>query len=282
MARLTIEQLRLRKARGEKLVLLTAYDYPFAHLLDEGAIDGILVGDSLAMVALGRDETSSVTMEEMLHHVKAVRRGVLRTWLIGDMPAAALDVAVEQTLEQAKRFCEAGCEAVKVEWRAGMDKTTAAIVKAGIAVMGHVGLTPQTAKQEGGFRLRGKDSEAAIRIIEQAESLEQAGCCAIVVECVPDEVAKILSNRLTIPTIGIGSGPNCDGQILVTQDLLGLYERIKPRFAKRYAQMASITRKAIADYATEVRGGLFPAPEHTQPMPSEELAKLQQKLAQKS
>ena len=269
--RVTIDDLQQRKHRGEKITMLTAYDYPMAKLLDAAGVDAILVGDSLSMVVLGYDSTTPVTMDEMVHHAKAARRGVDRALLIGDLPAMALQGSASDTVRHATRFVrEANCDAVKVEWKEGMDHAAHAMVESGIAVMGHVGLTPQTAAAEGGFGLRGKDAASAARIVSQAEALEQAGCFGMVLECVPDVVAQTITQRLRIPTIGIGSGPSCDGQVVVTYDLLGLFDRFHPSFVKQYANLGAAINQAAGDYIRDVKTGMFPAREHTKTMAASE------------
>ncbi len=278
-SRVTIPDLSRMKQHRQKITMLTAYDYPMGMFLDQAGVDLVLVGDSVGMVVLGYETTTPVTMEEMLHHAKAVRRGVKRALLIGDMPFMSFHVSLNETVKNAGRFIqEAGCEAVKVEWKPGIEDVTKAIVDAGIPVMGHVGLTPQTAQAEGGFKVRGRDADSALRIITQAVALQEVGCFAIVLECVPDVVAQAITERLTIPTIGIGAGPHCDGQVLVTYDLVGLFERFKPKFVKPYADVASVIRQAAAAYIQDVRAGAFPGPEQTFSMSPEELAKLQQEL----
>ena len=287
--KVTIAELQQRKAKGGlpaapndaaqagKITMLTAYDYPIAKLVDESGVDIVLVGDSLGMVVLGYETTAAVTMDEMIHHAKAARRGVTRALFVGDMPFLSFRSSVADAVRNAARFTqEAGCEAVKVEWKQGIEDVVKAIVDAGIPVMGHVGLTPQTAATEGGFGMRGKDAESAMRIITQAVALEEAGSFAMVLECIPDLVAQEITHRLKIPTIGIGSGPFCDGQVLVTYDLLGLFERFTPRFVKRYANVASTIRDAAAAYVNEVRSGAFPGREQTMAMRPEEFAKLKQ------
>ncbi len=279
MAKVTIADLQRRKAEGGKLAMLTAYDYPMAKLVDEAGVDLVLVGDSLGMVVLGYETTAQVTMEEMLHHAKAARRGVSRALFIGDMPFLSFRGSTDDAVKNAARFVqEAGCDAVKVEWKSGIEDVVKAIVDAGIPVMGHVGLTPQTAAAEGGFGIRGKDAASATRIIGQAMALEEVGCFSMVLECVPDLVAQEITKRLTVPTFGIGSGPSCDGQVLVTYDLVGLFERFTPRFVKRYATLAQTVREAAAAYVRDVRAGTFPGPEHTTAMTPEESAKLHQEL----
>ncbi|MBI4323579.1 MAG: 3-methyl-2-oxobutanoate hydroxymethyltransferase [Candidatus Omnitrophica bacterium] len=277
--KVTIPDLLRKKPQGEKITMLTAYDYPIACLLDETGVDIILVGDSLGMVVLGYETTTPVTMEEMLHHARAVRRGVKRALLVGDMPFMSFHGSLTGTVENAGRFIqEAGCDAVKIEWKAGIEDVAKAIVDAGIPVMGHVGLTPQTAQAEGGLKVRGKDAESALRIITQAVALQEVGCFALVLECVPDVVAREITRKLSIPTIGIGAGPSCDGQVLVTYDVIGLFERFKPKFAKRYAEVAPAIRQAVSAFRLDVQQGRFPGPEQTFAMPEEELARLRHEL----
>ena len=278
-AKVTIPDLLRKRAQGEKITMLTAYDYPIGCLLDETGVDIVLVGDSLGMVVLGYETTAPVTMEEMLHHARAVRRGVTRALLVGDMPFMSFHGSLAETVKNAGRFIqEAGCDAVKIEWKAGIEDVAKAIVDAGIPVMGHVGLTPQTAQTEGGLKVRGRDAESALRIITQAVALQEAGCVALVLECVPDVVAQEITRKLSIPTIGIGAGPSCDGQVLVTYDVIGLFERFKPKFAKRYAQMAPVIRQAVLEFCRDVQQGRFPGPEQTFVMPEEELARFRQEL----
>lgn len=278
-AKVTIHQLQQRKRFGERIAMLTAYDYPIAKLLDDAGIEVILVGDSLGMVVLGYETTTPVTMEEMLHHAKAARRGVSRALLIGDLPFLAIRGSRSDAVKHAARFVqEAGCDGVKLEWKQGIEDIAKAIVGAGIPVMGHVGLTPQTAATEGGFGMRGKDAESAARIIGQASALQEVGCFAMVLECVPDVVAREITGRLAIPTIGIGSGPWCDGQVLVTYDLLGLFERFTPKFVKRYARVAETVREAAAAYLRDVKAGTFPGKEQTTGMPAKEFERLKQLL----
>jgi len=279
MGQVTIADIVRRKQQGGRLTMLTAYDYSLGKLVDDAGVDIILVGDSLGMVVLGYETTTPVTMEEMLHHAKAVRRGVSRALLVGDMPFLSLRGSAMEAVKNAARFLqEAGCDAVKVEWRQGIEDVVKAIVDAGIPVMGHVGLTPQTAASEGGYGLRGKDAESAARIIAQAIALQEIGCFAIVAECIPDEVAAEITRRLSIPTIGIGSGPHCDGQVLVSYDLLGLFERFTPTFVRRYAGLAGTIRQAVTAYVRDVKAGTFPGREHTRAMGPEELARLRQEL----
>jgi 3-methyl-2-oxobutanoate hydroxymethyltransferase len=280
MERVTVEAIRGRKGGGEKLTMLTAYDHPTAKIIDAAGADMILVGDSLGMVVLGYETTEPVTMEEMLHHAKAVRRGVARAMVIGDMPLVSLQAGPDGALRDARRFTEeARCEAVKVEWRAGVEQIVKGIVADKIPVMGHVGLTPQTASREGGFGMRGKDAESAVKILDQASALEAAGCFAMVLECIPDVVARDISRRLRIPTIGIGSGPWCDGQVMVTNDLVGLFDRFTPRFVKRYADLNPQIKAAVSAYLHDVRAGTFPGEAQTVTMVPEEAAKFERLLA---
>ena len=258
-----------------KISMLTAYDYPLASLVDRAGIDIILVGDSLANVVLGLDSTTKVGMTEMLIAAKAVTRAVKHALVIGDMPFESYQVNISESLKNARRFIEeANCDAVKLEWFEQCLEVTEEIVKAGIPVMGHIGLTPQTADKLGGFKVQGKDAEAAARLIKQAQGLEKLGCFAIVLECVPDKIAEIITKNASIPTIGIGAGINCDGQVLVTYDLLGLFERFKPKFVKQYINLAPLIQKAIEEYRDEVLQNKFPTKEHSFTIKEEELKKL--------
>ncbi|MFA4984343.1 MAG: 3-methyl-2-oxobutanoate hydroxymethyltransferase [Candidatus Omnitrophota bacterium] len=258
-----------------KIAMLTAYDYPLASLADKAGIDIILVGDSLANVVLGLESTAQVGMPEMLHHAKAVDRAVTRALVVGDMPYDSYQVNSEACVENAKRFInEAGCAAVKLEWFEKCPEVTRAIVESGIAVMGHIGLTPQTADKIGGFKVQGRDAEAARRLIDEALLLEDKGCFALVLECVPDRISEMITAKLKIPTIGIGAGPHCDGQVLVIHDLLGLFERYRPKFVKQYLNLSPLIQGAIQEYARDVREGKFPAKEHCFSIKEEELKKL--------
>lgn len=272
--KISIQDIRDLKGR-RKISMLTAYDYPLAGLIDRAGIDMILVGDSLANVVLGLKSTTEVGMPEMLHHAKAVTRAVKRALVIGDMPYDSYQLNPEESVKNAKRFIEeAKCDAVKLEWFERCLEVTEKIIKAGIPVMGHIGLTPQTADKLGGFKVQGKDAEAAQRLIEQAAALEKLGCFAIVLECVPDKIAGMVTKKLKIPSIGIGAGVDCDGQVLVTHDLLGLFERFTPKFVKKYINLSPLISKAIEEYRNEVIEGKFPAPEHSFTIKEEELKKL--------
>jgi 3-methyl-2-oxobutanoate hydroxymethyltransferase len=261
------------KRRGEKIVMVTAYDAPSGRLADAAGVDIILVGDSAAMVMLGHDSTVPATMDEMLVLTKAVTRGARRPLVIADMPFGSFQVSDEQALEHAVRFLkEAGADGVKLEGAGPSVARVRTLVAAGIPVMGHVGLTPQSATMLGGFKAQGRSAAKAQQLVEDALALEGAGCFSIVLEAVPAPVAARVTKALSVPTIGIGAGPECDGQVLVWHDMLGLYEGRAPRFVKRYADLASEIRQALETYAAEVRSGRFPEEQHTYAMPEEELA----------
>lgn len=260
----TLTDLQKKKASDEKITMLTAYDYSMAKMIDRAGLDIVLVGDSLGMVVLGYDSTVPVTMEEMIHHCKAVRRGVGTALLVGDMPYLSYHVSKEEAVRNAGRFLkEAGCHSVKLEGGSDMAPTIERIVKAGIPVMGHIGLTPQTATSLGGFRVQGRDLDSAKRLLEDASAVTDAGAFSLVLECIPSEVARAITERISIPTIGIGAGPYCDGQVLVTHDLLGLFEKFLPSFVKRYANFAPDINRALDEFITEVKTGVFPGPEQS-------------------
>lgn len=274
--KITVKEILSRKGK-RKITMLTAYDYPLASLVDKAEIDIILVGDSLANVVLGLDSTTKVGMSEMLHHAKAVTRAVKHALVIGDMPYESYQLNPEDSVKNARRFIEeAKCDCVKLEWFDKCLEVTEKIIKAGIPVMGHIGLTPQTADKLGGFKVQGKDAEAAKRLIEQALALEELGCFAIVLECVPDKIAEMITKKLKIPTIGIGAGLHCDGQVLVIHDMLGLFQRYTPKFVKKYIDLSLLISKAIEEFKDEVIAEKFPAPEHTFSIKEEELKKLDQ------
>ena len=262
--RKTIKDILAKKKRKEKIVMLTAYDYPLARVLDKAGIDIILVGDSVANVVLGLTATKDVGVDEMIHHAKAARRAVENVLLIGDMPYVSYQVDPKKAVINARRFIdEAGCDAVKIEWFDRCLEVTEEIIKAGIPVMGHVGLTPQTAESLGGFKVQGKDAESASKIIEGALALEAKGCFSIVLECIPATLARMITEQLNIPTIGIGAGIDCDGQVLVTHDVLGFFDRFRPRFAKEYINLNSLILKAITQFKQEVETGQFPTAAHS-------------------
>ncbi|MBN2452883.1 MAG: 3-methyl-2-oxobutanoate hydroxymethyltransferase [Candidatus Omnitrophica bacterium] len=270
-----IPDLIAKKRAGKKITMLTAYDYPTAKLADGAGIDCILVGDSLGMVVLGYDSTVPVTMDEMIHHSKAVRRGTKYAFLIGDMPFMSYQVSAEEAVRNAGRFMkEACCDAVKLEGGYEVLGVTKAIIDAGIPVLGHLGLTPQTVSKLGGYKVQGADSRTAKKLLDQALKLEEAGSFAIVLECVPDRVAGYITGKLKIPTISCGAGPSCDGQVLVTNDMLGLFDRFVPRFVKQYARLSVSISDAFRKYKAEVESGKFPGPEHLFSIKDEELKKL--------
>jgi 3-methyl-2-oxobutanoate hydroxymethyltransferase len=263
MEKVTTTILADMKSRGEKIAMLTAYDWATAKLLDETGVDVLLVGDSLGMVILGLENTLPVTMEEMLHHGRAVARGAKRAFLVADMPFMSYQVSPEQALINAGRFLqEAGMHAVKVEGGHEILPAVQKMTNNGIPVMAHLGLTPQHVHQLGGFHVQGRTQEAAQRIIDQALALQDAGAFSLVLECVPQNLAQAISTQLAIPTIGIGAGPGCDGQVLVFHDLVGLYDRFRPKFVKQYAQAGQVIRNGVRQYVEEVKSGSFPAPEH--------------------
>jgi 3-methyl-2-oxobutanoate hydroxymethyltransferase len=269
--KVTTRTFRLKKKRGEPISMLTAYDYPTALAVDKARVDSILVGDSLGMVVLGYENTLPVTMEDMLHHCKAVARGAKWPLLIGDMPFMSYQSAINKAVDNAGRFLqEAGMDAVKLEGGRERADVVKKIVGAGIPVMGHIGLTPQSVHAFGGFRAQGKSASAAKRLIEDAEILQQAGAFSIVLEAVPAQLAELISQRLEIPTIGIGAGVGCDGQVLVTHDLIGQFDRFTPSFVKQYAQTHKIVLEAMQAYKQDVEQKQFPTDEHSVFMKDEE------------
>lgn len=269
--KVTTHTLRTMKHTGQVISVLTAYDYPTALAMDQAGMDIILVGDSLGMVVLGYANTLPVTMEDMLHHCKAVARGAQYALLVGDMPFMSYQVSTEEAVRNAGRFLqEAGMDAVKLEGGSERLNAIRAIISAGIPVMGHLGLTPQSVHMLGGFRPQGRDASAALHLFEDARLLQEAGCFSLVLESVPARLAHYISEHLEIPTIGIGAGVGCDGQVLVTHDLLGLFERFTPKFVKKYANLYQEMSEAFAAYKTEVEGRIFPAEEHKVEMPDSE------------
>jgi len=280
--KVTALALAAKKKRGELITMLTAYDYPTALALDHAGIDSILVGDSLGMVVLGYETTLSVTMEDMLHHCKAVSRGARRAHLIGDMPFMSYQVSAAEALRNAGRFLqEAGMDAVKLEGGRDVASAIGAIVAAGIPVMGHLGLTPQSIRKLGGWKVQGRSAETARRLVEDAHILENAGCYAVILEAVPDRVAEVITQRLHIPVIGIGAGVGCDGQVLVSNDLLGSFDRFTPRFARKYADLRAVMEQAFRSYMDDVTSRRFPAPEHSYHITDEEFEALMQDLRMK-
>lgn len=275
MARATTLSLREKKKNGQKITMLTAYDYPTAQAMDEIGIDMILVGDSLGNVVLGYETTLFVTMEEMIHHTKAVTRGARNTMVVGDMPFLTYHFSVEDALRNAGRFMqEGGAQAVKLEGGRERTAVVKAMVEAGIPVLGHIGLTPQSVHQLGGFRVQGKDLDTAKKLIDDAKALEEAGCFGVVLECVPAALAEKITKEIGIPTIGIGAGAGCDGQVLVSHDLLGLFSGHVAKFVRQYAQIGQTMRQAFKAYKEEVESGSFPAAEHCYGLSDDVLNKL--------
>jgi len=257
--RVTLSQIKEMKPRGERITMLTAYDYTTAQLLDRAGIDMLLVGDSLGMVVLGYESTLPVTMEDMIHHTRAVTRGTQRAFVVADMPFMTYHASIPEAIHNAGRFLqEAGAQAVKIEGGVSMAETMKRIVECGIPVMGHIGLTPQSINQLGGFKVQGKTSEAAARLIADAKALEEAGTFAIVIECVPASLSKLITERVSVPTIGIGAGVHCDGQVQVISDLIGLFADFIPKHAKQYAKLGEEIRSAAARYIGEVKSSAFP------------------------
>ena len=255
---------RNAKQKNERLTMLTAYDYSTAKLIDASGIDSVLVGDSLGMVMLGYEDTLSVTMEDMIHHTKAVARGVKDALVVSDLPFMSYQTSVYDAVVNAGRLIKEGlAQAVKLEGGLEVCPQIKAIVEASIPVMAHLGLTPQSVNAFGGFKVQGKDEEAARSLIEQAKAVEAAGAFAVVLECIPAKLAELITKNISIPTIGIGAGNGCDGQVLVYQDMLGLYSDFTPKFVKRYAEIGPQMENAIEDYISEVKSGAFPAAEHT-------------------
>ncbi|MBM3142992.1 MAG: 3-methyl-2-oxobutanoate hydroxymethyltransferase [Chloroflexi bacterium] len=262
--RVSINEIKEMKLKKEKIVMLTAYDYSTAKLVDEAGVPLILVGDSLGMVMLGYESTIPVTMDEMIHHTKAVVRGTKQALVIGDMPFMTYHTNISDALRNAARFIqEGGARAVKLEGGVNVAETVKRIVECGIPVMGHIGLTPQSIHQLGGYKVQGKTPEAAERLLKDARALEQAGTFAVVLELVPAPLSRLITQKLSIPTIGIGAGPDCDGQVQVISDLLGLFSDFVPKHAKQYAKLAGTIRAALADHIAEVKAGSFPTAEHS-------------------
>ncbi|MGE0269120.1 MAG: 3-methyl-2-oxobutanoate hydroxymethyltransferase [Candidatus Omnitrophota bacterium] len=269
----TIQNVLKKKKNKQKIKMLTAYDYPMAKLIDQSGVDLILVGDSLANVVLGLESTKEIGMAEMLHHAKAVCRAVQRAIVIGDLPYGSYQNK-GLAVRNAKKFIEIGCDAVKLEWFENCPDIAKAIHDSGTAVMGHVGLTPQTAEN---FKVQGKDARSAQAIIDQAIILETSGCFSVVLECIPSEIAHIISKTLKIPTIGIGAGVDCDGQVLVTHDLLGLYDRFHPKFVKQYNRLNELIAKSLDEFCSDVDKGKFPDRNHSFTIDPKQLDQLQVK-----
>lgn len=262
--KVTVSHFQKAKQEGEKIAMLTAYDYATAKLMDEAGVDSLLVGDSLAMVMLGYENTLQVTMADMLHHAKAVVRGAKRALVIADMPFLSYHISVEDSVRNAGRFIqEAGVTAVKLEGGFNVLPQIKAIIAAQIPVVGHLGLTPQSVNLMGGYKVQGKTESDAKKLIEEALALEAAGVFAIVLECVPAKLAALVSQKLSIPTIGIGAGVGCDGQVLVYQDMVGMYDELKPKFVKTYAEAGKMIKEAVGHYSQDVKSGAFPEEQHS-------------------
>lgn len=273
-SRVTLQDIQRAKGR-RKLTVLTAYDYPMALAMDKAGLDMVLIGDSLANVVLGLDSTKDVTLDQMIYHAKAVRRAVKRAMIIGDMPFEAYQRDPQQAGANARRFMdEGGCDAVKIEWFDDAERVVADVIKAGIPVMGHIGLTPQTADKLGGYKVQGRDAQAAQRLIRQALSLEKLGCFSVLMECVPDRVAELMTRKLKVPTIGIGAGPGCDGQVLVTHDMIGYFDRPSPKFVKKYLQASGLFELSFKRFKADVEEGRFPDQDHSYHIKDEEFKQL--------
>jgi 3-methyl-2-oxobutanoate hydroxymethyltransferase len=283
--RVTVNDLRRMKAAGEKIAVVTAYDATTARLVDQAGIDCILVGDSVGMVVQGHDTTLPVTLDQMIYHASSVRRGLARSTghahLVGDLPFGSYQAGLDDAVRSAMRLVsEGGVEAVKLEGGADYGDVIRRIVRAGIPVMGHIGLTPQSVHKLGGYLVQGKDSEKAQRLLRDARELEAAGCYALVLECIPTELSRTITRQLSIPTIGIGAGPHCDGQVLVIHDLLGFDTGVAPKFVKRYATLGETIQAAVQGYVAEVRGGVFPSEEQSYHSPTLRIVTAEKESAQ--
>ncbi|MBS3795510.1 MAG: 3-methyl-2-oxobutanoate hydroxymethyltransferase [Candidatus Thorarchaeota archaeon] len=275
LARMTTYRFKRKKEKGKKIVMLTAYDAPTAKILSDSGVDAILVGDSVGNSLLGYESTVPVTLDDVIHHTAAVSRAKPQSLVIGDMPFMSYKVSIEQALENCGRMLqEGGAEAVKLEGGSSIAATVKAVVEAGIPVMAHIGLTPQSIYELGGYRVQGRTAEAAEELVEHAKKLEEAGAFSLVIELVPSDTAKVITDAIDIPTIGIGAGPHCDGQVLVIYDMLGLFEEFKPKFVKKYANIRKLIVDAVEEYSREVREGKFPDPEHSFEMSEEESGRL--------
>ena len=277
--KITIQDVKQAKKDNRKLTMVTAYDYPFGLMADEAGVDIVLVGDSLGMVVMGLDGTVEVTMEHMIHHIKAVVRGCKNALVVGDMPFMSYNTSIREAIVNAGRLMkEGGCDVVKLEGGVDFAPTVEAIVKAGIPVQGHIGLTPQTASALGGFKMQGKDAKAARRIVDDAKALEDAGVFSMILEAVPAPLGEIVAKAVNIPVIGIGAGNKVDGQVLVTHDMIGLFDKFVPKFVKQYTKIRPIIIDAMKAYKKEVLEEVFPAEEHSFNMPEETLEELKESL----
>ena len=277
--KVTVKDVQTAKDEGRKLVMVTAYDYPFGLLADQAGVDIVLVGDSLGMVVMGLDGTVAVTMDNMIHHTRAVIRGCKGPLVVGDMPFMSYNTSIRDAIINAGRLMkEGGCDVIKLEGGVDFAPTVQAIVKAGIPVMGHIGLTPQTASALGGFKMQGRDSAAAKQIIEDARALQSAGAFSMILEAVPAPLGKLVAEAVKVPVIGIGAGVDVDGQVLVTHDMLGLFDKFVPKFVKQYSQIRTTILDAMGDYKKDVLEGRFPGPEHSFKMSAETLEQLKKEL----
>ena len=273
--KVTILDIQQAKEEGRKLVMVTAYDYPFGLLATEAEVDIVLVGDSVGMVVMGLEGTVEVTMEHMIHHIKAVVRGCKGPLVVGDMPFMSYNTSIREAIHNAGRLMkEGGCDVVKLEGGVDFAATIEAIVKAGISVQGHIGLTPQTAGALGGFKMQGRDAMAAMRIVDDAKALENAGVFSIILEAVPAPLGKLVTEAVKVPVIGIGAGPDVDGQVLVTHDMIGLFDKFIPKFVKQYTQIRPTILDALNQFKEDVQSVTFPGPEHSFKMPDEALEQL--------
>ena len=279
--KVTIMDVQQAKGENRKLTMVTAYDYPFGLMADEAGIDIVLVGDSLGMVVMGLEGTVEVNMEHMIHHIRAVTRGCKNPFIVGDMPFMSYNTSIREAIINAGRLLkEGGCESIKLEGGVDFAPTVEAIVKAGIPVQGHIGLTPQTASALGGFKMQGRDAAAAKQIIDDAKALENAGVFSMILEAVPAPLGKLVAEAVKVPVIGIGAGPDVDGQVLVTHDMIGLFDKFVPKFVKQYTNIRKVILDALSEYKQEVLDVEFPAPEHSFKMPEEALEQLK-KLIEK-
>jgi 3-methyl-2-oxobutanoate hydroxymethyltransferase len=277
--KVSVLDVKQAKEEGRKLTMLTAYDYPLGLMAAESGVDIVLVGDSLGMVVMGLDGTVAVTMEDMIHHIKAVVRGCKGPLIVGDMPFMSYNTSIREAIINAGRLMkEGGCDVVKLEGGVDFAPTVAAIVKAGIPVQGHIGLTPQTASALGGFKMQGKDASAAMQIIDDARALEDAGVFSMILEAVPAPLGKLVAEAVNVPVIGIGAGPDVDGQVLVFHDVVGLFDRFVPKFVKQYTNVRKIIIDALKEYNQDVMEGNFPGPEHSFKMPDETLDQLKEMI----
>ena len=277
--KISILDVQQAKEENRKLTMVTAYDYPFGLLADEAGIDIVLVGDSLGMVVMGLDGTVEVNMEHMIHHIRAVTRGCRNPFIVGDMPFMSYNTSIREAIINAGRLLkEGGCDSIKLEGGVDFAPTVEAIVKAGIPVQGHIGLTPQTASALGGFKMQGRDAVAAKQIIDDARALEDAGVFSMILEAVPAPLGKLVAEAVKVPVIGIGAGPDVDGQVLVTHDMIGLFDKFVPKFVKQYTNIRKVILEALSEYRDEVIEVKFPAPEHSFKMPEEALEALKKMI----